>query len=165
MANSSFRTRFAHRLMASIAFALMLGLPAIFFAGCSRAQPPPQPIAPERVTPPALSRADLEAAKAAVTTYLRAIYAQDYQTAYDLLSAESKRRHSQEAFIREARGAQVLYDLSNPRAEGRGENAAEVVVSLQQEEEPGAKAFSVARENGQWKVIYYAGKPLFPYAE
>ncbi|NIM04356.1 MAG: hypothetical protein GTO55_00845 [Armatimonadetes bacterium] len=104
-------------------------------------------------------------AKSTVIDYVRAIYAEDYQTAYALLSAESKRRHSEEAFAREAKAAFVLYDLEEARAESRGEDAAEVVMALQQEEEPGAKAFSVVKEDGEWKIVYYEGKPLFPYGE
>jgi len=100
-----------------------------------------------------------------VVRYLGALYEQDYPTAHNLLSAESRRRHTLEEFAREARSAQVLYDLAGARIESIGEQTAEVVVPLQQEEEPGAKAFAVVKEDGQWRVVYYRGKPFFPYEE
>jgi len=100
-----------------------------------------------------------------VVRYLGALYEQDYQAAHDLLSAESRRRHTLEEFAREARSAQVLYDLAGARAERIGEKTAEVVVPLQREEEPGAKAFAVINEGGQWRIVYYTGKPFFPYGE
>jgi hypothetical protein len=158
MGEVSFRTRAARRLVICIGFGLMLGL-----LGCSRPTPPPPQLAPNASAEPSDSQASLEAAKKAVLDYLRAIYAEDYKTAYDLLSTESRRRHSQEVFAKAAKEAWVLYDLEEAQVESRGENAAEVVVSLQQEEEPGTKAFSVVREKQQWRIVYYEGKPLFPY--
>lgn len=154
------RTSVTHGLIAGLGLSLLLGL-----AGCSRKPAPPPQLAPGQTAQGALSKADQEAAQAAVIDYLRALYDQNYSRAYDLLSAASQQRHPKAAFTKEVTEGQVVYDLGQVEVEGRGPGRAEVIVALEQEEEPARKAFSTVKEAGRWKVVYLSGKPFFPYGE
>jgi hypothetical protein len=152
-------------LVAGLGLGLLFGL-----AGCGRKQVQPLPLTPRPkpavAAAPALPTAqEMEAAKGVVTGYLQALYDQKYEEAYNLLTEESQKRHPLEAFSKEAKATQVLYDLKGIKAEGVKAGEVKVTVPLQQEEEPGTKGFSVLKEQGKWKVAYISGKPFFPYAE
>jgi hypothetical protein len=151
-------------LVAGLGLGLLLGL-----AGCGRKQVQPLPLTPRpkpvAVAPALPTAQEVEAAKGVVTGYLEALYDQKYEQAYNLLSEESQKRHPLEAFTKEAKGTQVLYDLKGLKAEGVKAGEVKVTVPLQQEEEPGTKGFFVTQEQGRWQVVYISGKPFFPYAE
>lgn len=143
---------------------------SLILLGCSREPPPPQltptpqpsvPQAPDEQTPEEAKAA----ARQVVGDYLEALYAQEYEKAYDYLSESSREAHSRDEFTSAAQEGQVIYDLETTEVKQLEDDTAEVIVALQEEEEPGSKSFEVKRESGRWKIVYIKGSPFFPYAE
>jgi hypothetical protein len=149
---------------------LMLAIFVVFplvVTGCGRKPAPPRVVTPRSTSPKAspANAQDLKAAQDAVERYLNALSIQDYRGAYALLSAESKRQHPFNQFEKDAKDAQVQYDLTSAKATATGANTADVTLSMPSDEEPGEKTFATIREEGRWKVQYYGGVPFSPYGE
>jgi len=151
----------------------MLSLIGIFavslLLGCNK-----KPVSPPNLTPkpkpqpvvtPSPEEDDLSAAQTAVKKYIQALYAAKYEAAYNMLSEDSRQKHSLDEFERDAVDTVISYNLDKMQAQNESQDIIKVVVSMSQEEEPGAKAFVMTREEKAWKVVYYKGTPFAPYAE
>ncbi len=159
MAKGCLRTRTVRRLALGL-----LGLAVVALAGCSRRPVTPQPLSPRQPSRPVSpTPAPADAAKAAVTDYLNALYEDDYPKAYSFLSLDSRSRHPLKEFEIDAKKTQVMYDLENAKVEHLTESRVEIVVPM--EEEPGSKSFLLIKEADTWKIVYQTGKPFFPYGE
>jgi hypothetical protein len=103
-----------------------------------------------------------EQAVQTVTDYLNAIDQHDFATAYGLLSRDSQRKHSRAEFEQQSKQGMPQYDLKTARASITGNRAR---VEVRQLEDPATHGFSLARENGKWKIVYRGGGPGQPYAD
>jgi hypothetical protein len=140
---------------------------AMLAAGCGRkpaASPPPGRSAPPRASANSPAAQDLTTAKQAAVHYLDALYAQDFRTAYDLLSADSKRQHPEPAFKRSAAENQIQYEINGAAAEAGVRGSVRVAFDLDESEEPGSNALTLVKEQGKWRVVFEGGTPYYPYA-
>jgi len=123
-----------------------------------RSQRPPTvvtgPVAPQPESPEA-------AAQQAVVAYLQHLQNDAYQAAYELLTVDSRKRHSLEEFQRLAKQGIPFYDLSSATVSLTGADRAEVTVH--QTEDPASITITAAKENGLWRIVYLRGRPGSPY--
>jgi hypothetical protein len=144
------------------------GIVALFaLAGCRKwpsffdQSPTPTPTS----TPaPATHSAEETAAITAVSAYITALEKHDYATAYDLLSADSQSKHSRASFEQQAKkGEMPSYDLKSAHVLSMKGNDA--LVEVRMTEDPATHGFTMHREGGSWKVVYWGGTPDWPEAE
>jgi hypothetical protein len=101
------------------------------------------------------------AARQAVVAYLQHLQNDEFEAAYELLSADSRKRHSLEEFRRLAKQGIPFYDLSSAAAAPSGPDRAEV--TLHQMEDPASITITAVKEGGLWRVVYLRGRPGSPY--
>jgi hypothetical protein len=171
MKGITWRASAVSKLLAGAGLGLLIaiaGLLVISAAGCGSPQiktPPPPPQKRTQPVEAGPSGRDFTDAKQAVTNYLNALYDQNYTGAYALLSADSQSKHPEKEFKRNAAAASVSYDTAKAKAQSEGADRIKVIVEMQAEEEPGAKAFVLTKESGQWRIVYTSGTPFSPYAD
>lgn len=140
-------------------------LTVVLIGGCKvpsffeRPAPPP-PVAP---APPVTPTPDLsQQALDTVTAYLSALDAHNYAAAYKLLSRESQSGHTRAEFEKQGTKGMTPFDLKTARVAVKGATA---TVDLDQLEDPATHRFTLAREDGTWKVVYRVNVPYQPRAE
>ena len=123
------------------------------------AQRPPRP-AP--VKPGPTSAFVTQAPAVVVVSYLSALAARDYRTAYGHLSRESQGKHPYDDFVslNETKGM-TEYDLSTATEE-QGEDG-HMTVAVRLKEDPATAGIRVVKEGGTWKVVFLGGIPSYPY--
>lgn len=94
-----------------------------------------------------------------VKDYINHLDAGDYRAAYNMLSAESKKKHGFDEFQKDC-WYKNDWDLSTAKAEEREDGLA-VIVSLSQD--IAEHDFTVKKEGSQPKIIYKIGSPYWPY--
>ncbi|MBI5148672.1 hypothetical protein HZA33_03255 [Candidatus Pacearchaeota archaeon] len=113
----------------------------------------------------------IQAKHAAITVkgYLSAIYRDDYKTAYEMLSSESRKQHSYDDFVNANKKGITDYDIKSRKVK-KARN--EWNVSLNLAEDPASWSFSVKEEKAkdkkgnnikEMKIIWHSGLPTFPY--
>ena len=114
---------------------------------------------PTRPTSPKIA---IEPPTEVAMSYLSALEAKSYQTAYGYLSRDSKRKHPYDEFasLCETKGI-TAYDVRTAREE-RGEDGS-VTVAVQLKEDVATAGFRMVREEGGWRVVFIGGIPSYPY--
>ncbi|MHB9134529.1 MAG: nuclear transport factor 2 family protein [Armatimonadota bacterium] len=140
-------------------------LTALLLGGCrfpsffGNSTPPPSPPNPPTTT----DGVDLgQQALQSVTDYVKALEANNYAAAYDLLSRDSQSRHSRADFEQKGKQGMPQYDFKTAKATVTGNTAKVEVTQL---EEPASHGFHLVREGKTWKIVYRGGSPGSPYAE
>jgi hypothetical protein len=122
-------------------------------------RPRPPVVTPAVAQPQPESAA--QAAQQAVVTYLEHLQNDEYQAAYELLTADSRNRHPLDEFQRQAKQGIPFYDMSSATVSLTAPGRAEV--TLRQVEDPASITITAARENGAWRIVYLRGRPGSPY--
>ncbi len=128
---------------------------AVRFYPPARNRPPvPRPV-PPRPAAQAPSPAQV------VASYVQALEDKKYETAYNLLSEESRQRHAYNEFVLQAEKTGVTeYDLSTAQVQEDGDRA---MVEVQLKEDPSSAGFHLVKEKDAWRIAYREGIPSFPY--
>jgi hypothetical protein len=116
-----------------------------------REKPPAQ-----RPKPPAAEPEEV------VTAYLTALTKQEHRRAYELLSAESRQAHTYEEFAAACKQA-GFPSLDVGAANVRSKEGDRATVAVPMVEDPAEAGFTMAKEEGAWKVVFREGTPWFPY--
>jgi len=118
-----------------------------------------------RPTPPVSTpnpKNDSDQAIQAVSDYVTALKDGDYGTAYGMLSSDSQKTHTAANFEQQGKQGMPLYDLQKMTATVTGDD---ILVEVQQLEDPATHGFQLARESGVWKIVYRGGIPGAPDPE
>ncbi len=114
--------------------------------------------------PPAPTPSPNQVALTAVSAYVTALEKHDFAAAYELLSTDSQSKHSRASFEKQAnRGEMPSYDLTTARILSLSGDDALVEVHLA--DDPATHGFTMHRERGAWKVVYWGGTPDWPEAD
>ena len=136
---------------------LLIGVIVVLVVVYLRPQRPvvTPPVAPSQPESPA------QAAQQAVVSYLQHLQSDEYQAAYELLTADSRTRHPLDEFQRQAKQGMPFYDMSSAAVSLTAPDRAEV--TLRQVEDPASITVTAAKEHGAWRIVYLRGRPGSPY--
>ena len=124
-------------------------------------QPSPIPPPPQPAPAPPQPESDAQAAQQVVVSYLGALYREDYETAYRQLSADSKKKHSFQEFVSQAKKGSTQFALKTAKIVDTQPN--QIKITLKMYEDPASCTFVLVREEKAWKIRYSQGLPSFPY--
>jgi len=148
-------------VLAAIALVIVLLAAAIIAVVVLYRRPQPPPTVVTAPVAPPQPESAAAAAQQAVVAYLQHLQNDEYQAAYELLTADSRKRHSLEEFQRLAKQGIPFYDRSSATVSLTGADRAEV--TLHQTEDPASITITAAKENGLWRIVYLRGRPGSPY--
>lgn len=95
-----------------------------------------------------------------VTEYLTALEQRKFADAYELLSRDSQSKHDRAEFEEQSKREMPSFDLTTASTTITGDTA---LVQVQQTEDPATHGFTLVREDGAWKIVYWGGTPGAPY--
>ena len=100
--------------------------------------------------------------KQVLRQYITALDRDDYQTAYNYLSMESRKRHGFEEFVNSLKDGMAVFNAHHFWQVYKRDNRLMLGIGLYQD--PASWSFELIKEN-RWKIVWEQGRPYFPYSD